>query len=541
MGRRAQAAVALGTALAMAGPAGAQSLRGVGELQYQSVERIGPGATRESWVKSFQTDYSRRLPGAVEFTSRFRFTEQTVVGRPDRLRVPEGSVRFAHQNFGLSTTYRPSETRDTRGLTQTQQNLTLTGYAQKPGLPNLAGTWVRTHVDSTAQARESATVTRSLSSTYTRTGLAVHAGFGDRHLDRARGPGSRLVDRHFNLGSASQFQVRGAPVALTYDFTESWANPSGTRSQRARGHTAGGTSSFPLGPKASTSLAYTYHRSAVAGVPGTLVEDHNGTLSLSYLVAPAISLASTGGVRSALFGGRTLTERFVSTGVSSQGTARPGWQVSASAGRTYGWLPDTRVRVTDQLGAGTTMRLANGLDARGTLGLSSAQRPEAGGDSTASTREVGLQLGAGITAVPLRRFYLDLGAQRSRAGGATLRGSPTATSYAANARLTVSRRVQTTGGWSQTRGFDSRGSTVQTTLIWNAGSRLQASGAYTRATQTTRVSTAPARTRSESLSGALTTTLGRVTTASFRYSEANRGQPSQVRQVNVNLVRRFGR
>lgn len=541
MVRRGWAAVAIAASLGVAGPGTAQSLRGVGELQYQSVDRVGAGAVRESWVKSFQTDYSRRLPGAVELSSRFRFSEQTVVGRPDRLRVPEASVRLAHRNFGLTTAYRPSQSRNGQGLTQNQQNLTLTGYAQKPGLPSLAGSWVRSHVDSSRQSGESATVTRSLSSNYSRPGLALHAGFGDRHLERAGGFGSRRVDRHFNLGSISEFRVASAPVSLRYDFTESWADPTGTRSQRARGHIAGVTSGFPIGPKAATSLSYTYHRSAVAAVPGSLVEDHNGTLSLSYLLAQAVSLASSGGVRSAQAGGRTLTERFVSTGVAAQGTARPGWQVSASAGRTYGWLPARPVHVTDQLGAGTTMRLANGLDARANLGLSSARRPDTGVDSIAPAREVGFQMGGGVVAVPLRRLHLDLSAQRSRAGASTLRGSPTSTSYAANARLAVTQRLQTTGGWSRTRAFGSQGSTVQTTLVWNAGSVLQLSGGYTRATQTLRTPALPSTGRQESMTGALTAALGRVTTASFRYSESNHGQPSRVRQVNVNLVRRFGR
>ena len=364
----------IGTVLAVAGPAAAQSLRGVGELQYQSVERVGPGLTRESWIKSFQTDYSRPLPGAVELAARLRFTEQTVVGRPDRLRVPEGSVRFAHRYFGVSTAFSPSTIRNAQGFTRSQQNLTLTGYAQKPGLPTLAGGWIRTHVDSTERSKESATVTRSLSSTYTRPGLALHGGYGDRGLEREIGVGSRTVERHYNLGTVSQFQVRKAPVSLQYDFTESRANPSGVRSQRARGHTAGGTSGFQITPKAATSLAYTYHRSSVIGVAGTLVQEHNGTLSLSYLLLPAVSLGTTGGVRSAQFAGRTVTERFASTSVAAQGRARPGWDVSASAGRTYGWLPGSAVRVADQLAASTAMRLANGLDARATIGLGSTDR-----------------------------------------------------------------------------------------------------------------------------------------------------------------------
>ena len=123
---------AVATVLPLSGRAAAQTLHGAAELQYQSVERVGSGFTRETWGKTFETDYSRPLPGAVEFASRFRFTEQTVAGQRDRLRVPEGSVRLAHRNFGFSTAYRPSESRDASGLTTRQQNLAVTANAQKP-------------------------------------------------------------------------------------------------------------------------------------------------------------------------------------------------------------------------------------------------------------------------------------------------------------------------------------------------------------------------------------------------------------------------
>jgi len=521
--------------------AGAQSLHGVGELQYQNLDQPGPGVRRETWVKSFQTDYSRRLPGAIELASRFRFTEQTVVGRPDRLRVPEGSLRLAHRNFGLSSAYRPTDTRDSQGKSLRQQNLTLTGYAQKPGLPSLAGSWIRTHLDPTEQTQGTATVTRSLSANYTRPGLALRSGYGDRLLEPDTAVGSRMVERHYNLGALSQFQIRGASTVAQYDFTQAWANPGGNRPQRSRSHTASLTSSYQATPKTSTSLSYLYRRTGILGVPGTLAQDHNGALSLSHTLTPVFTLSTGAGLRSAQFAGRTLTERFLNAGISAQAQARPGWQVGASAGRSYNWLPGTPRRTSDYLSSSTFMRLTTGLDARGTFSLSSTRRPEGTVDSLTQAREVGLQLGAGITARPLRSVYLDLNAQRSRAGSSTLRGSPTSTSYASSVRLTPTRSLQLGGGWSQTRGFGSRGSTAQATLLWTASARLQVSGSYNRARQRTVGPIEPTTSRQESFSGALTTALGRDTNASVRYSESNRNQPSHLRQVTVNLVRRFGR
>ncbi len=535
------AAMAIAAAPAAIGRADAQTLRGMGELQYQSVERVGSGVIRETWIKTFETDYSRRLPGAVELSSRFRFTEQSIVNQRDRLRVPEGSLRLAHRNFGASTAYRPTETRDALGLTSRQQSLTLNGYAQKQGLPSLTGSWVRSHLDPNAQARGTATISRNLGAIYNVRSLGLRAGYGDRILDPDGSLSARLVEKHLNLGSVSQFRLGRAPVSFQYDFTQGWADPSGTRAQRSRAHTTGATSSYQFTSKTSSSLGYTYRRSGVVGVPGSLAEDHNGALSVSHTLTPAFSASSGAGVRSAAFGGRTLTERFVTAGVSAHGQARPGWSVGAAAGRTYNWLPGSSARTSDNFGSNTTMRLARGLNVRADFSLSASERATGSPNSIGPGREVGLQFGAGITAQPLRTIHIDANAHRSRAGAATLRGSPTSTAYSASLRLTPSARLQMGGGWSLTRGFGSRGSTAQTTLLWSPGARLQLSGSYNRARQNVTGPIAPVATLQESFSGSVATALRRDLNASFRYSESGRGQPTHVRQVGVTLVQRFGR
>jgi hypothetical protein len=276
-------------------------------------------------------------------------------------------------------------------------------------------------------------------------------------------------------------------------------------------------------------------------VSGSVSEDHNGALSVSHILTPAFALSSGAGVRSAAFGGRTLTERFLTAGASAQGQARSGWTVGAAAGRTYNWLPGSSVRTSDSFGSNTSMRLATGLNARADFSVSASDRPQGTADSIASSREVGLQFGTGITAQPLRSIHLDANAHRSRAGQSTLRGSPTSTSYSTAVRLTPSPRLQMGGGWGLTRGFGSRGSTGQATLLWSPGSRFQMSGSYSRTRQNVSGTGAPFATLQESFSGSATTSLRRNLNASFRYSEAGRGQPTHVRQIGVTVVQRFGR
>ncbi len=125
----------------------AETLRGAAELQFQRLDRADLGEPQDSWVKSLRVDYARRLPAALEFSSHFQFSEQTVVGRADRARNPQLTLQLAHPDFGLIGAWRPTEVRDAKGVTSRQQELSLSGYLHKQKLPQIAGTWVRRHVD----------------------------------------------------------------------------------------------------------------------------------------------------------------------------------------------------------------------------------------------------------------------------------------------------------------------------------------------------------------------------------------------------------
>jgi hypothetical protein len=534
-------AMAIAVATPTGRPAEAQTLHGQADLQYRSVEQVGVFPVRETWDKSIAMDYLNRLGGSVEFSSRFRFVEQTVAGQPDRLRVPEGSARLAHRYFGLSSAFRPSETRDSRGLTTRQQNLSLTGYAQKPGLPSLSGSWIRNHLDPNSQSSGSATVARSVSGNYVLPGVAFRAGYRDRLLEAKDGRDSRIAETHFSLGSSAQFRVGRGPVSLTYDFGQSRANPSGLLSRLSRSHTAGGTSSLQLAPRTFSSLAYTYLRTEGVGAGGTITEVHNGALTVSHSLPPAVDVSAGAGVRSAAIGGRSRTERFLTASASAQGQARPGWRMTAAANRSLNWLPGTRAWTADNFQSGTLMRLARGLDARADLSISAARRPVAPSDSAGPPRDVTVQTGAGVTAVPLRTVFLDASVHRSRAGASLSGGGATSSSYATNLRLTPSARLQLGGNWGHTRGSSSRSTTWQASFQFSPASSMQASGSYNRSRQELSGPTPLPATLQEGYSGSLAMALGRDLNGSFGYTESNPGQATHVRQVSVSLTQRFGR
>lgn len=515
----------------------AQTLHGVTQIQYQSVDRSPSLPTTDTWAKIFQVDYARRLPGAIDLSSSFRFIEQTVARQSDRLRAPEGRLRLAHRNFGVTTGYRPTEIRDARGIFTRQQSLDVTGYLQKEGLPRLTGSWVRSHLDSSLLSPASATVTRALSAQYGIPRLNVHAGYGDRSLDGPSETHPRLTDSHFTAGSSSQFAIGRAPISVQYDFGESRSYPTSSRPVLSRTHTAGASTGFPITSRTSTAFSYNYHRTEIPARLGS-TQEHNGALSLAHVLSPVVQLAAGGGVRSVVLGARTQTEEYASASAVAQGEARPGLRISASASHAVSWLPGTGPRASDGFESGTAMRLTRGLDVRGNFAVSTSRQVTS--DGLLGPRQVGVQTGGGIAAYPLRALFLDGSVARSRSGASLFGAGTSSTSYAAGMRLTPNPRMQTSGRWGLTVAPGSRGSSFQTSAQLALRSSFQLSGAYSRSRQEITVPASLAS-RQESLAGAVTMALARDLNASLQYSESNRGKPNRVRQLTINVVHTFGR
>jgi len=178
-------------ALVMAGPADAQQkIRGVAEVQYSKLSLVDPANEVEWWLTSIQLDYSTHFRKLYEFSSQFQFSDQQFIGRPDGQRLPLGSMRLAHPLFGLFGSYRPIQITDSRNVTTSQQELNLTGYFQRAGLPHLSASWNRRNQDASGPFPGTVALRRSLMATYELGRLDLHAGYGDLG-NEDRTPGGR--------------------------------------------------------------------------------------------------------------------------------------------------------------------------------------------------------------------------------------------------------------------------------------------------------------------------------------------------------------
>ena len=526
--------------LLVAASAHADSFHGAASMQYQNLDRSRVLPTQESWNKVLQLDYANLLPGSVAFTSSFRFAEQSIARQSDRVRVPEGSVRLTHHHFGLSSSYRPSETRDARALTTRHKDVTVTAYAQGNRLPRISGSWVRSRLDPSALSPGTGTITRALAAQYGIPHLNFRAGYGDRLLEQPTLAKTRLAERHVSLGSTSQFQVGRAPISLQYDFSRAHAFAT-DRSQLSHAHVAGASTSFPLSSRASTALSYNYRRTQILNRDDAVNQDHNGGVSLSYVLNPTVQLSSGAGVRTALLaGGRNLTEKFVSATASAQGQARPGLRLLGSATHSVSWLPDGAARPADNLQTTTSMRLIKGLDLRGDFSIATAKPVVVAPETTAFLRQVAVQSGVGLTAAPLRSVYLDANVSKSRAGRSVTSGGISTTSYSTGMRLTPHATMQLLGRWGFTHGPGSRSASGQATFQWTVTNAWQLSAGYNRARLDVSLPAARLTSLQESITASMAIRLARDFNAGARYTETNQGQPNRVRQLTVDLVRRFG-
>lgn len=516
----------------------AQDFRAVGEVQYQNAKRAGFAAD-ENWAKTVQTDFFSRLHGDVDFSSRLRFSELTVVGRSTRLRVLEGNVRLAHRYAGLAAALAPTDTRDDQGFTTRQQSLSLIGYVRKPGLPELAGSWVRTHLDENSRSPASATVARNLLGTYRVQGFSFRAGYGDRGRESGPTHTTRPQEDHVDLGATSQFRLGRAPVTLEYDFTQARSRSTGAATQTSRVHRASGSGSYQFSPRTSSGFSYTFLRTS--NLRGMTTDAQDGALSVMHSPLRGLVLSAGGGVRHATFGAQSLTERFLAASVAAQADARPGWNLGASATRTMNWLPDQKMRPVDGLQARTLMRLSRTFVAHGDVGASFARRAVATVDSAPGQRIITIQSGAGLSATPLRTVNVDANVNRSRSGTGLGRNGTAATTFSTQLRITPTPRFQVNGGISHVMAPNSRTTLSQAGISWSPFASLQTNATYSRSRQSVLSTGVPIAPMVESYNGSVAFALGRRMNGSVRYAEANPHQANHVRQYTVIVSRRFGR
>lgn len=526
-------------ALLVAGAADAQQkIRGVAEVQYSKLSLLDPANDVEWWLTSVQLDYSTRFRKLYEFSSQFQFSDQDYVRRPDRQRLPLGSMRLAHPLFGLFGSYRPIQVTDSRNVTTSQQELNLTGYFQQAGLPRLSASWNRRNQDASGPFPGTVATRRSLMANYELGRLNLHAGYGDlAHEGRTAG-GQRGGEDNFNAGSSVRLENRRANTVLQYDYNQSRRQVDGARDATSRVHSASASGGLEFSKRTSANLSYSFRNVGTTQFATSSQIDHDGTLGVVHRPFRAVQLSTGAGVRSVSVGERVETESFVMTSASAEGDARPGWKLAAGASQSWNWLPGDRARPIQSVRSNTRMRLARGLEAFGEGSLSRTDRPRASSDTVNAATQVTVQTAAGLRAVPLRSVTLNANLRRYRTGATLLGGGSASITWTTSLDWKASEKLQLNGSWGHAGGFVRNApdrSTLQAGMQWTPSRSVQASGTYTRANQQLRDPGTSLMAGREAYGGWLAVALSRDLRATIRYTEADPGLPARARQVSATL------
>ncbi len=543
---RALAAIAA-VALLTSAPARSQTLlRGVAEVQYETLDRVQSMFDRDSWLKSFQVDYSTRIRRTYELSSQVVFSELTFTGRPERTSTPYGTLRLAHPFFGFSGSYRPVTVTDERNQTSKQQELMLTGYLQRAKLPRLVGSWIRRNLDPSSGFPGSVSVTRNVTATYGVGPVGLHAGWGDQSREATTDNGKESVNDHFQLGGTSDLKWRRGSGTFQYDYLQTRSTDGGSLNDVSRVHIAGVNASQRLSTRTTGSLVYTFRHTGDSRPGSGNLTENDGSLTLTHQLSRPLQISGAGGIRSATVGAGKETESYVAASITADAEPRPGWRLGGSAGHSVNWLPGDRGRPIDSFHSNTSMRLAKDLEVTGDAGVTLTSRLVLPADPTASSNLATLTTGAGLRATPLRPLTLIASTRHYRTSNSLWHAGPSINSSSLDVSLRPSAVLQATGGWSLSSNPGSSEpdrTTLRATAQWNPTSSIEASGTYTRASQaqTVRdVGTSLPGSR-EAYGARLLVGVTRDLRTTIQYSETDPGLPTHGRQVNVTVTQSFGR
>jgi hypothetical protein len=358
------------------------------------------------------------------------------------------------------------------------------------------------------------------------------------------GGGVKGRDDNYNVGSALRFDGRRSNGTVQYDFNQAERRFGGASNVLTRMHQASVNAGQQFSARTAASLAYSY-RLVGSGTPGLPAQsEHDGVLNVIHHPARFLQISEGGGVQSVNVGSQKETESYVDASVSADGEARPGWRLGSAVSHSWNWLPGDRPRPIDSFRSNTRMRLTKGLEAFGDLTISRTNRAVAQTDTVTSTTQVIVQSGAGLRAVPLRTLTLDASMRRYKTGATLRRDGQVTNSYVASLNWKRSEKLAVSGTWTRAGGFYQNTpdrTTLQGSLQWTPSRSVQASGSYTRSNQLVRdASTALAANR-EAYGGWLAIALNRDLRATIRYTAADPGLPTRVRQVNVTVTQSFWR
>lgn len=523
----------------------AETLRGYAQVQYQSQDqRGGRGTDLEWWLRTVHLDYGTKIRNEYDITVQGEWNDLSYVDRPDRQINPRGAARFAHRDFGATTSYRPLRVTDAQGVTTRQRETTVSAYLRRPDLPQLNGTFVRRRQLAVGLTPATTALTGTINARYDFGPIGLHAGWNNQVRSTDLDDKNRISQVNWTGGGAWNVARKSSAAGASFEFQEGRRHSETGPTTASAGRSATLSGSHRFSRRADAGLTYNYRHSAARNVRTNKLDDHDGTLLLSYRPKPAVTFSGGGGLRTARIADRQEIERYLVLSSAAQGTIRSGWSGGANLARSYNWLPGETSRPVDAASLMTRMRLARGLDIHAQSQVTAARASSFVADTSSAMTRVTSQASLGFLATPLRPITLGYSRSDYRTGENLFDPQARSHSDAWDGRWNPVPSVAFSGNLSRARGLNANEPSLRTrqaTAQWSPTGSFQLSGTYSRSDRSQFSASTQSIEGREVYGLRLLTSIAREWRVQVSVNDVDPGQPTHVRQWDATVTRNVRR
>lgn len=523
----------------------AETLRGYAQVQYQSQDQRGGLADDvQWWLRSVHLDYGTKFRNDVDVTVQGEWNDLTFVDRPDRQLNPRGSIRLAHRDFGATTSYRPLRVTDVAGVTTRQRETTVSGYLRRRNLPQLSGTFVRRRQLAVGLSPATTAVSGTVTALYDLGPVDLHGGWNSQVRSTDLDDDNRTSQVNWTGGGTWNVARRKSSLNAGFEFQEGRRHAERGPTSRSSGRSATLTGGHRFTKRLDAGLTYGYRHSAAANVTTRKLDDHDGTLLLSFRPRPAVTFSGGGGLRTARFTDQQEIERYLVVSAAAQGSIRPGWTGGANLARSYNWLPGEPSRPVDAGVLTSRMRLARGLDVHAQTQVTAARASSTVADTSGARSRVTSQTSLGFLATPLRQITVGYTRSDYRTGEGVFDPRARSHSDTWDGRWNPVPSIQFSGNLSRARGLNASEPSLRTrnaTATWSPGGAFQLSGTYTRNDRSQFSAFSQSVAGREVYGARLLASIAREWRVQVSVNDVDPGQPTHVRQWDATLTRNVRR
>ncbi len=523
----------------------AETLRGYAQVQYQSQDQRGDrGTDLEWWLRTVHLDYGTKIRNDYNITVQGEWNYLSYVDRPDRQFNPRGAVRFAHRDFGATTSYRPLRVTDAQGVTTRQRETTVSAYLRRPDLPQMNGTFVRRYRFASGLSPATTAMTGTLNARYDIGAASLHAGWNNQIRFSDLDDKNRVSQVNWTGGGSWNVARRMSSATANFEFQEGRRHAETGPTATSAGRSASIGAAHRFSKRADAGLTYGYRHSAARSVTTRKLDDHDGSLLLSYRPRPAVTISGGGGLRTARLADQQEIESYLVVSAGAQGSVRSGWSGGANFARSYNWLPGQTSRPVDAASLTTRMRLARGLDVHAQNQITAARASSTVADTSGARTRVTSQMSAGFQATPLRPITFGYSRSDYRTGEELFAPQARSHSDTWDGRWNPVPAFQFSGNLSRARGLNSNEASLRTrqaTAQWSPSGSFQLSGTYTRSDRSQFSAVTQTIEGREVYGMRLLTSIARDWRVQVSVNDVDPGQPTHVRQWDATVTRNVRR